>query len=47
MFSVYEEAESPNGGGVFKIYDESESRDEGACLRYVMNRNRHMHQSWH
>ena len=29
-------------GRVFKIYDESESRNEGACLRYMMNRNRQM-----
>ena len=30
--------------GVFKIYDEAVSPDggTGACLRYMMNRNRHM-----
>ena len=25
---------------MFKIYDESESPNEWACLRYMMNRNR-------
>ena len=38
----YDEPESPNEGGVFKIYDESESRNEEACLRYMMSRDRHM-----
>ena len=27
---------------MFKIYDEPESPNEGACLRCMMNRNRHM-----
>ena len=27
-------------GAVFKVYDEPESRDEGACLKCLMNRNR-------
>ena len=27
---------------MFKIYDEPESRNEGACLRYMMNSNREM-----
>ena len=40
----------PNGQGLdceweFKIYDEFASRNEGACLTFMMNRNRHMHQS--
>ena len=29
-------------GGAFKINDEPESANEGACLRYMMNRNPHM-----
>ena len=27
---------------VLKMYDEPESPQEGACLRYMMNPNRHM-----
>ena len=27
---------------MFKIYDEPESLNEAACLRYMMNRNRQM-----
>ena len=27
---------------MFKIYDEPDSPSKGACLRYVMNRNRQM-----
>ena len=30
----------PRSGGVFKIYDEPESPNEGPCLRYRMSRNR-------
>ena len=26
------------GGGVFKIYEEPELPNEGACVRYIMNR---------
>ena len=29
-----------NGGAVFRMYDEPESPNEGAFLRYMMNRNR-------
>ena len=30
------------GGGVFKIYEEPELPNEGACVRYKMNRRRQM-----
>ena len=30
------------GGGVFKVDVESESPNEGACVRYMMNRTRQM-----
>ena len=41
---MYDEPESPHEGAVFKIYDEPKSPNEGggACLRYMMNRKRHM-----
>ena len=28
------------GGGVFKIYEEPELQNEGACVRYIVNRRR-------
>ena len=39
MFKTYGETESLNHR-LFKIYDDSESQNEGACLRYVMNRQK-------
>ena len=30
------------GGGVFKIYEEPELPNEGACARYIMNGRRLM-----
>ena len=42
-FKIYDELVSfKGGGGAFKINDEPESANEGACLRYMMNRNPHM-----
>ena len=39
---MYEEPESPKEGGMFKIYGEPLSPNEGACSRYMMNRNHHI-----
>ena len=30
------------GGGAFKIYEEPELPNEGACVRYIMNRRHQM-----
>ena len=46
MFKIYDELVScKGGGGAFKINDEPESPNEGACLRYMMNWNRRMKES--
>ena len=45
---MYDDPKSSNEGGVLKIYDEpqytaiAKGGGEGACLRYMMNRNRQM-----
>ena len=36
---IYGEQESSNEGAVFKIYEEPLPPNEGACSRYMMNRN--------
>ena len=42
VFKIDDELESPTEGGVLKIYVESLSPNEGACLRYMVNRYRRM-----
>ena len=48
MFTIYDESEAPNDQhvsemrGVLRMYDGPGSRNEGVCVRYMTNRNRHM-----